>query len=99
MVIRSVLAELETASGPVGKMLRKGDDFHVLVIGFKEGMILPQHTTALPARLVVIQGEVIYNSPRGASALDLYDEYEIPVDEKHWVEARKDSIIMVIKGK
>lgn len=99
MILANIKAELETTTKPIGKMLRKGDDFHVLAIGFKKGMILPEHTTALPARLVVIEGAVTYNSPKGASALELYDEYEIPVDELHWVEARQDSLILVIKGK
>lgn len=98
MILANIKAELETATQPVGKMLRKGDDFHVLAIGFKNGMILQEHKSALPARLVVLEGEVVYHSAKGASALSRYEEHEIPVNELHWVEARQDSLILVIKG-
>lgn len=98
MVIKNILKELETSEKPVGKMLRKGEGFHVLAIGFKKDMLLPKHTSSLPARLLVIKGEVVYNNAEGANRLGLYDEYEIPVDEPHWVEASEESIILVIKG-
>ena len=98
MIIKNILTELETAEKPVGKMLRKGTAFHVLAIGFKKGMILPKHTSSLPARLVVIKGEVSYNNAEGSNRLKLYDEYEIPVDEPRWVEASEESVILVIKG-
>ena len=98
MIIKNILNELQTAEKPVGKMLRKGTAFHVLAIGFKKDMILPKHTSSLPARLVVIKGEVTYNNAEGSNRLKLYDEYEIPVDEPHWVEASEESLILVIKG-
>lgn len=98
MTIKNLISELEASVKPVGKMLRKGEDFHVLAIGFKERMVLEEHKTNLPARLLVIKGEVIYNNDHSATTLGLYDEYEIPVDELHWVEAIRDSIILVIKG-
>ena len=98
MTLKNIVKELATAEKPVGKMLRKGEGFHVLAIGFKKHMILPKHTSSLPARLVVIKGEVVYNNDLGPNPLALYDEYEIPVDEPHWVEASEDSIILVIKS-
>ena len=99
MVLKDIVSELATAEKPVGKMLRKGDDFHVLGIGFNKGMILPEHKSSLRARLIVIKGEVVYNCDSGATTLGLYDEYEIPIDELHWVKANEDSLILVIKGK
>lgn len=98
MVIKNIVRELETAEKPVAKMLRKGESFHVLAIGFKKNMVLARHTSKLPARLVVIKGEVVYSNDEDFTQLELYDEYEIPVEEPHWVEASEDSIILVIKG-
>lgn len=98
MIVKEILTQLDTAEKPVGKVLRKGEHFHVLAIGFKKDMILPEHTSSLPARLVVIKGEVVYNDAKGPHQLGLYDEIEIPVDDPHWVEASKDSLIFVIKG-
>ena len=98
MTIKEIVKELETAEKPVAKMLRKGEAFNVLAIGFRKGMVLTKHKSNLPARLVVIKGEVVYNNDSKGTTLSLYDEYEIPVDEIHWVEANEDSIITVIKG-
>ncbi len=98
MVLQNILLELEMAKAPVGKMLRKGTDFHVLGIGFKKHMILPEHKSSLPAKLVVIQGEVVYNSDAGPLILGLYDEHEIQVDQLHWIKANEDSMIIVVKG-
>ena len=98
MVLQEIISELRSAEKPVGKVLSKGEDFHVLAIGFNKDMILPEHKSNLRARLVVIKGEVIYHCDSGATSLALYDEYEIPVDEPHWVKANEDSLILVIKG-
>ncbi len=98
MNLKNILLELEASEKPVGRMLRKGEDFHVLAIAFKERMVLEEHKTNIPARLLVIKGEVIYNNDHSATTLGLYEEYEIPVEELHWVEATQDSIILLIKG-
>ncbi len=98
MVLKEIISELETAEKPVAKMLRRRENFHVLAIGFRKGMTLAKHTSHLPARLVVLKGEIIYGNDLSATALALYDEYEIPVNEVHWVEAKKDSLIILIKG-
>ena len=98
MIIKDILKQIETAEKPVAKMLRKGEHFHVLAIGFKKDMILAEHTSSLPARLLVVKGAVVYNDAQGPHPLGLYDEFEIPVDDPHWVEASEDSLILVIKG-
>ncbi len=98
MILKNILTEIQGADKPVARMFRKGEHFHVLAIGFKERMVLEEHKSNLPARIVVIKGEVVYNNDHSATTLGLYDEYEIPVDELHWVEANRDSLMLVIKG-
>lgn len=98
MTLEEITTEVENSGTPVAKILRKGEKFHVLAIGFKKGMLLPEHKSDIPARLVVIKGEVVYNTHNNSTILGLYREYEIPVGEFHWVEAKEDSLILVIKG-
>lgn len=98
MILKEILQELETSKDPVYKMLRKGENSHTLAIGFKKGMLLKKHKSDIPARIVVIKGEVVYNSDNGSTTLGLYDEYEIPIKEFHWVEANEDSLMLVMKG-
>lgn len=98
MILKEIVQELEHAKDPVYKMLRKGESSHILAIGFKKGMLLKKHKSDIPARIVVIKGRVVYNSEHEATPLGLYEEYEIPVGEFHWVEANQDSMILVLKG-
>lgn len=98
MIIKEIISELESSAKPVYKMLRKGENYHVLAIGFNKNMILEKHKSNIPARILVIKGEVVYNHDGGNTTLGLYDEYEIPVEETHWVEAKEDSMMLVIKG-
>lgn len=98
MVLKQIESELESAENPVAKILRKGENFTVLAIGFQKNMLLKKHKSNVPARIVVMKGEVVYNSEKGANRIGLYEEFEIPVEELHWVEAVKDSLMLVIKG-
>lgn len=129
-MINSIFKELTSATKPVAKMMRQGQDYKVqrsaqddlsilsiqlsgetrvfrrqgkdlkcLCIGFRKGMILPKHKSNVPTRLVVLIGEVEFYDPNGSTTLSLFDEYEIPVEEMHWVEAREESLILLIKNK
>ncbi len=98
MILKEIIKALDSSNDPVYKMLWKGETTHTLAIGFKKDMLLKKHKSDIPARIVVIKGEVVYNSDNGSTTLGLYDEYEIPVKEFHWVEANEDSMMLVIKG-
>ena len=97
-IIKSILEQLENASHPVGKILRKGNEFKVLVIGFKAGMELKEHQSKLPAQLTVLKGQVIYRTGETQIQLNQYDELEIPINVLHAVEAEKDSLCLLIQG-
>lgn len=98
MILKEIIQELETSKDPVYKMLRKGETSHILAIGFKKNMLLKKHKSDIPARIVVIKGEVVYHNENGSTTLSLYEEYEIPVKEFHWVVANEDSLMLVMKG-
>ncbi len=98
MILKEIIQDLETAKDPVYKILWKGESSHTLVIGFKKGMQLHKHKSDIQARIIVIKGEVVYNSENGAVTLGLYDEFQIPIKEYHWVDANEDSLMLVMKG-
>ncbi len=98
MILKEIIQDLETAKDPVYKMLWKGESSHTLAIGFKKGMQLHKHKSDIPARIIVIKGEVVYNSENGAVTLGLYNEFQIPIKEYHWVDANEDSLMLVMKG-
>ena len=98
MIIKEILAELETKEHPIAKALFKREGFKVLALGFKKEMILKEHKANVPTKLVVLQGAVIYKSDVTMLTLNQYDEFEIPVNELHAVTALEDALCMLIQG-
>jgi len=98
MIIKDVLDQLEAATQPVAKPIHKGDKFKVLIIGFKSGMKLKEHTAPLPSKLTVISGNVIYAQEGKKTHLQQYDEIDIPVNIIHSVEAKENSLCLLTQG-
>lgn len=98
MTIKAILKEIETSNHPVAKPLHKGDNFKVLVIGFKCGMKLKDHQAHIPSKLTVISGKVIYKQQETETELQKFDEIEIPVNIIHSVEAKEDSLCLLTQG-
>lgn len=98
MIIKQLLKDLESAKRPVAKVLQSGANFKVIAIGFKKNMILDDHKTDLKAKLVVLEGKVVYKEGDKMVMLLQYEETPIPADIMHSVTALEDSICLVIKG-
>ena len=98
MIIKEILSELEMKDHPVAKALFKKEGFKVLVIAFKNGMALKEHKANMPTKLLVIEGSVKYKSETTEIELGKYDEFEIPINELHAVNALTDAICMLIQG-
>jgi quercetin dioxygenase-like cupin family protein len=98
MIIKEVIKQLETATHPIAKVLHKGGNFKVLVIGFKKGMKLKEHVAPLQSKLTVISGHVVYRQGELKTELQQFDETDIPVNVIHSVEALDDSLCLLTQG-
>lgn len=98
MIIKELLAELETRENPAAKALYKTEGFKVLVMAFKNGMILKEHKANVPTKLVVLNGKINYKSDSDNIELSQYEEFEIPVHDVHMVIALEDSLCILIQG-
>lgn len=100
MIIKAVLEQLESkdTNSPSIKILKKGEGYKVIVLGFKKGMILKEHSTPIPAKLAVIEGKVKYKETDRTLILEKFDEMDIPVKVIHAVEALEDSICFLVQG-
>ena len=98
MVIKEVLAKLDKAESPVVQVLQPQSAGKVLTLGFKKGMILKEHQTIIPAKLVVISGAVVYKQEEKSVTLSKFSDLDIPVKVMHSVEAIDDSICLLILG-
>lgn len=97
MLIKEILSELPTATKVLVKRFEQEEGSHVLAIGLNRDVILKEHKSDIPARILVIKGAVTYIAGEKRTRLDLFDEHIIPVGEYHAVEPHEDSIFLVIK--
>ncbi len=98
MIIQEIKKLLETSANSVARIMYNKDHFRVLCIGFKKGMILKDHKTPYDSKLLVIDGNVLYNQQQLEHHLSLYDEIIIPTNEIHNVVALEDSICLLIQS-
>lgn len=98
MILSSIFEQLANSSHPVAKALAKGEHFKVIAIGFKMGMVLKEHKTSLPAKLLVLQGSVAYQEGEIVKLLGRYDETAIPVNVPHSVTCTEDALCLLIQG-
>ena len=98
MVIKEALIEVKLKNHPVARILHKGDMFKVTIITFQKDMILREHKTHLPATLTVMKGKVNYRKADSFITIEEYDNFQIPVNETHSIEALEDSICLLVQG-
>lgn len=98
MVIKAALEELENSKHPIAKIMHNNGDCKTLTIVFKKGMVLKEHKTNTPATLVAIEGEVVYRTNKESITLKKFNQTAISVGLLHEVEAKEDSVCLLIKG-
>jgi len=98
MILNEIVQQLQTSTHPVAKSLHHNENCKVLCIGFKKGMLMKEHKTNLPATLYIFDGEVVYKEGEKTQVLKKYEEIKIPVEKLHSVEAREDSLCLLIQA-
>ncbi len=98
MVIKAALTELENANHPIAKVIHNGGNCKTLAIVFKKGMVLKEHKTNIAATLIVVDGEVLYKVGKAETILKKFNQTGIPVGVLHAVEAKEDSVCLLIQG-
>lgn len=96
-MIKELLNNLKKSETPVTKVIENNECGKIILIAFKKNMILKEHKTNTPAKLLIIKGEVIYTENKHDKLLKTYDSVEIPVEVVHSVTAIKDSLCILIK--
>lgn len=98
MVITAALEELEKANHPIAKIIHKDANCKTLVLAFKKGMTLKEHKANLPTTLLCIDGEVEYKTEHENITLSKYNQTGIPIGLLHEVEAKQDSVCLLIQA-
>lgn len=98
MVITAALQELENATHPVAKIIHNDANCKTLVLVFKKGMVLKEHKTNVPTTLLVMDGEIEYSAGQETITLKKHNQTGIPIGLLHAVEAKEDSVCLLIQG-
>ena len=98
MIIQEIKSLLESSVNPIARVLYKKENFRVLAIGFKKGMILKDHKTPYESKLLVIEGQVSYHEQMKEVTLVQFDEVMIPANETHNVQALEESVCLLIQS-
>ncbi len=80
------------------QMLFKATEGGVRSLQINKDGILPEHITAVPAILICVIGQVIYEDEKGTKQiLKSGDFYSIEPKVKHWVKGIVNSQLLLIK--
>lgn len=97
MFIKEILADLPGAAKPIIRKYEQKEGSNILAIGLNQNVILKEHKSDIPARILVIKGAINYVTKEKRVEIALFEEHVIPVGEYHSVEPQEDSIFLVIK--
>jgi|JI10StandDraft_1071094.scaffolds.fasta_scaffold61130_4 hypothetical protein len=97
-IIQEIQEKLMTSTKPVARLYYKSEASKTMFIGFNSGMVLDQHKTSVPARLMVLTGKVTYQQGDDTTSLCQYETKDISKDTLHEVYADEDSLFMSMQG-
>ena len=98
MTVQTIREQLESSDKPVAKSFHVGDQFKVLLFGFKKGMEIEDHTANHPTKLLVLEGDIMYHQGKKDFRLKQYDEVDIPAGVSHSLAALSDSLVLLTQG-
>lgn len=85
------------SKGIQSKVIAKSDAFKVNNITLKKGAIIKEHTTPVPAFLLVKKGEITFNYRDEKIPLSEEEFLVIKAKEIHWIVAEMDSELLLVK--
>jgi quercetin dioxygenase-like cupin family protein len=80
------------------QLLFKGTEGSVRSLQIKKNGMLPEHITEVPAILICVKGQVLFEDEKGAKQLLVPGGfYRIEPKLKHWVKGMEDSQLLLVK--
>ena len=90
-----VAEELKQRNEPVIKKIHDKNGIKIMAIGMARGVALAEHVAPCKAKLLVIKGEIDFNTETESRRYGCYESYDIPKDVKHSVVAWDDAIFLL----
>ncbi|NJC26970.1 cupin domain-containing protein [Neolewinella antarctica] len=96
--ISSVMLRMKTARGLVTEIMHKTDHSKVIVIGLNADVMMRDHVSRVPAKLLVLSGSVMYRDADKSVPLFQYDELTIPIDVLHSLRGIRRGVCLLLMG-
>ena len=77
--------------------LAKTDALEILSINLEKGALFPEHTSPKDAKLIVLEGDILFNINEKSYRLKKYQDFSFPKEIAHWVKANEDSKFLIIR--
>lgn len=94
-----VAQSLKTSDRPIIKKILEENGIKIMAIGLGRGVELAEHVAPCKARLLVIKGEIDFNTKTESKRFACYESFDIPMDVKHSVVAWDDAIFLLFLNK
>ena len=94
-MMTEVAEKLKKSNAPVVKEIHNENGTKILAIGLGRGVTLAEHVAPCKAKLLVVQGEIDFNTATESKRFACYESYNIPMDVKHSVVAWDDAIFLL----
>lgn len=95
MPVKEVIPPI--SKGIQSKVVAKTDAYKVYKITFGRGAIIKEHTTPIPAFLLVKKGQITFNYRDEQKSLIAHEFLVIEANKVHWLEAKMDSELLLVK--
>lgn len=94
-MMTEVANNLKVSNAPVIKKIHDNNGIKIIAVGLARGVELAEHKTACKAKLLVVQGEIDFNTETESRRYACYESYDIPLNIKHSVVAWDDAIFLL----
>lgn len=94
-MITEVANNLKVSDTPVIKKIHDDNGIKIIAIGLARGVKLEEHKTTCKAELLVVQGEIDFNTETESRRYACFESYDIPLNVKHNVVAWDDAIVLL----
>ena len=99
LVINEISESLSESKKPLIKQIYDKADKTLLVIGLPRGVELPENLTTSKAKIMVVQGEIDFNTATSSYRLERFDSFDIPSSLKYSLVGVYDAVILLLLRK
>ena len=98
-VINEISESLSKSKKPLIKQIYDKAGKTLFVIGLRRGVELSENLTTSKAKIMVIQGEIDFNTATSSYRLERFDSFDIPSETKHAIMGFFDAIFLLLLRK